>query len=222
MKDLAPGDRPREKLLTHGAAALGDNELLALVLGSGSRERNALAVANELLAARGGLPGLLRSSVDDLSRASGVGHAKAAQVLAAIELGRRALSHRYRERPQLLAPSETAAFLMPVFGGRTIEQFGVVLLDTKYRVIRTTLVAMGTLNSTIVEPRDVYREAAMGAAFAVVAFHNHPSGDPSPSPDDVDLTYRLKAAGTLMGIDLLDHVILGDGRYFSFKEMGHW
>jgi len=132
------------------------------------------------------------------------------------------LSHRYRERPQLLAPSETAAFLMPVFGGRTIEQFGVVLLDTKYRVIRTTLVATGTLNSTIVEPRDVYREAAMGAAFAVVAFHNHPSGDPSPSPDDVDLTYRLKAAGTLMGIDLLDHVILGDGRYFSFKEMGHW
>jgi DNA repair protein RadC len=222
MKDLTPGDRPREKLLTHGAAALGDNELLALVLGSGSRDRNALAVANELLAARGGLPGLLRSSADDLSRASGVGHAKAAQVLAAIELGRRALSHRYRERPQLLAPSETAAFLMPVFGGRAVEQFGVVLLDTKYRVIRTTLVATGTLNSTIVEPRDVYREAAMGAAFAVVAFHNHPSGDPSPSPNDVDLTYRLKAAGTLMGIDLIDHVILGDGRYFSFKEMGHW
>jgi DNA repair protein RadC len=222
MKDLTPADRPREKLQTHGAAALGDNELLALVLGSGCRDRNALAVANELLAARGGLHGVLRSSVDDLSRAAGVGHAKAAQVLAAIELGRRTLSHRHVDRPQLLAPRQTVAFLMPVFGGRMNEQFGVVLLDTKYRVIRTALVAAGTLNSTIVEPRDVYREAAMGGAFAVIVFHNHPSGDPAPSPDDAALTQRLRAAGELMGIDLVDHVILGDGRYFSFKETGYW
>jgi DNA repair protein RadC len=111
---------------------------------------------------------------------------------------------------------------MPAFGGRASEQFGAVLLDTKYRVIRTALVATGTLNTTIVEPRDVYREAAMGGAFAVIVFHNHPSGDPAPSPDDVELTKRLKAAGELMGIDLVDHVILGDGRYFSFKEMGCW
>jgi len=222
MKDLTPGDRPREKLLTHGAAALGDNELLALVLGSGCRDRSVLAVANQVLAARGGLHGLMRSTVDDLSRAAGVGRAKAAQVLAAIELGRRTLTRRSRERPQLLAPGQTVAFLMPVFGGRGIEQFGVVLLDTKYRVIRTALVTTGTLNTTIVEPRDVYREAAMGAASAVVVFHNHPSGDPAPSDEDVQLTWRLRAAGTLMGIELLDHVILGDGRYFSFKETGHW
>ena len=222
MKDLTPADRPREKLRTHGAAALGDNELLALVLGNGCRDRNALAVANELLAARGGLHGLLRSSVDDLSRAAGVGHAKAAQVLAAMELGRRTLSHRHVERPQLLQPTHTVAYLMPVFGGRVSEQFGVVLLDTKYRVIRTAVVATGTLNTTIVEPRDVYREAAIGGAFAAIVFHNHPSGDPTPSPDDVALTQRLKAAGELMGIDLVDHVILGDGRYFSFKETGYW
>jgi DNA repair protein RadC len=222
MKDLTPGDRPREKLLMHGAAALGDNELLALVLGSGCRDRSVLAVANQVLAARGGLHGLMRSTVDDLSRAAGVGRAKAAQVLAAIELGRRTLTRRSRERPQLLAPGQTVAFLMPVFGGRGIEQFGVVLLDTKYRVIRTALVTTGTLNTTIVEPRDVFREAAMGAASAVVVFHNHPSGDPAPSDEDVELTWRLRAAGTLMGIELLDHVILGDGRYFSFKETGHW
>ncbi len=222
MKDLTPADRPREKLLAHGAAALGDNELLALVLGSGCRERNALAVANALLAARGGLRGLMRSTVDDLIQAAGVGRAKGAQVLAAIELGRRALAHRDLERPRLLAPSQTASYLMPTFGGRMVEQFGVVLLDTKYRVIRTALVASGTLNATIVEPRDVFREAALGAACAVVVFHNHPSGDPAPSPEDVELTRRLKAAGTLMGIDLLDHVILGDGRYFSFKETGYW
>lgn len=222
MKDLTPADRPREKLRTHGAAALGDNELLALVLGSGCRDRNALAVANELLAARGGLHGLLRASVDDLSRAAGVGQAKAAQILAAIELGRRTLSYRHVERPQLLQPKQTVAYLMPVFGGRATEQFGLVLLDTKYRVIRSAIVAIGTLNATIVEPRDVYREAAIGGAFAVIVFHNHPSGDPAPSPDDVELTGRLKAAGELMGIDLVDHVILGDGRYFSFKETGYW
>jgi DNA repair protein RadC len=102
-----------------------------------------------------------------------------------------------------------------------VEQFGVVLLDTKHRVLRTTVVAVGTLNATVVEPRDVFREAMLGAAAAVVVFHNHPSGDPSPSPDDAALTDRLAAAGKLMGIDVMDHIILGDARYCSFKEMGH-
>jgi DNA repair protein RadC len=195
MKDLSPNDRPREKLLAHGAPALGDNELVALVLGSGCRDRNALAVANELLAARGGLHGLLRSGADDLGRAAGVGQAKAAQVLAAIELGRRTLTHEPRERVQLLAPRDTAAFLMPAFGGGAVERFGLVLLDTKYRVIRTTVVAVGTLNAAVVQPRDVFREAALGSAAAIVVFHNHPSGDPTPSSDDVELTRRLAAAG---------------------------
>ena len=141
-------------------------------------------------------------------------------MLAAIELGRRTLTRAPAWRAQLLAPHDTAAYLMPAFGGRLIEQFGLVLLDTKYRVIRTAVVAVGTLNSTVVEPRDVFREAVQGSAAAVVVFHNHPSGDPTPSPDDVDLTRRLNAAGVLLGIDLIDHVILGDARYYSFKEMG--
>jgi DNA repair protein RadC len=220
MKELSPDDRPREKLLAHGAAALGDNELVALVLGSGCRDRNALAVANELLAAHGGLRGLVRSSVDDLGRAPGVGRAKAAQVLAAIELGRRTLTRAPHDRVQLLAPRDSAAFLMPAYGGRAIERFGLVLLDTKYRVIRTTLVAVGTLNASVVQPRDVFREAAVGLAAAIIVFHNHPSGDPTPSQDDVDLTRRLAAAGTLLGIDVVDHIILGDARYCSFKELG--
>jgi DNA repair protein RadC len=221
MKELTPDDRPREKLLAHGAHALGDNELVALVVGSGCRDRDALAVANELLAVRGGLHGLFRSTADDLRRAPGVGRAKAAQIVAAIELGRRTLTRPPRHRAQLLAPADTAAFLMPIFGGRVVEQFGVVLLDTKYRVIRTAIVAVGTLNGCVVEPREVFREAAMGSAAAIVAFHNHPSGDPKPSPDDVDLTRRLRAAGVLMGIEVIDHVILGDARYCSFKEMGY-
>jgi DNA repair protein RadC len=220
MKELSPDDRPREKLLAHGAAALGDNELVALVLGSGCRDRNALAVANELLAAHGGLRGLVRSSADDLGRAPGVGRAKAAQVLAAIELGRRTLTRAPRDRVQLLAPRDTAAFLMPAYGGRAVERFGLVLLDTKYRVIRATLVAVGTLNASVVQPRDVFREATVGSAAAIIVFHNHPSGDPTPSQDDVDLTRRLAAAGTLLGIDVVDHIILGDARYCSFKELG--
>jgi len=220
MKDLALDDRPREKLLRHGAAALGDNELVALVLGSGCRRTGALALANEVLAARGGLHGIVRSTCDDLSRVAGIGRAKAAQLLAAVELGRRTLTRAPHARVRLRSPSEAAQYLMPAFGARTVEQFGIVLLDAKHRVMRTTLLAVGTLNATVVEPRDVFREAALGGACAIVVFHNHPSGDPQPSPDDVELTRRLVAAGTLMGIDVVDHVILGDVRYCSFKEMG--
>ena len=218
MKQLSLDDRPREKLLRHGASALGDNELVALVLGSGCRRTDALALANELLARRGGLHGLLRSTCDDLARIAGIGRAKAAQIVAALELGRRTLTHAPSARIRLRTPHEAAAYLMPAFGSRPVEQFGVVLLDTKHRVLRTVVVAIGTLNSTVVQPRDVFREAALAGAAAIVVFHNHPSGDPSPSPDDVALTRRLMAAGTLLGIDVVDHIILGDVRYWSFKE----
>jgi DNA repair protein RadC len=220
MKDLSPDDRPREKLLQHGAEALGDNELVALVLGSGNRRHGALAVANELLGARGGLHGLARSSASELARVGGVGAAKAAQLVAAVELGRRTLRLGPSARLRLRVPGDAADFLMPVFSGRPFEQFGILLLDTKHRVMRTLVLAVGTLNSSIVEPRDVFREAVLGSAAAIVVFHTHPSGDPTPSDEDVELTRRLVAAGTLMGIDVVDHIIVGDVRYSSFKEMG--
>jgi DNA repair protein RadC len=220
MKDIAPDDRPREKLARHGVAALGDNELVAVVIGSGCRRTDALAIANELLAARGGLHGLVRSTGDDLARIAGIGGVKAAQVLAAVELGRRTLAHAPSARIQLRAPRDAAAYLLPRFGARPVEQFGLVLLDTKHRVMRTTVLAIGSLNVTAVQPREVFREAAVGGAAAIVVFHNHPSGDPLPSPDDVELTRRLAAAGIVMGIEVVDHVILGDVRYWSFKERG--
>lgn len=220
MRRLSPDDRPREKLARHGATALGDNELVAAILGSGCRQTDALAIANELLAVRGGVHGLVRSTCDDLTRVAGVGRAKAAQVLAAVELGRRTLAHAPSARIQLRTPREAAAYLLPQFGSRPVEQFGLVLLDTKHRVLRATVLAIGGLNATGVHPREVFREAALGGAAAVVMFHNHPSGDPSPSPDDVELTRRLAAAGVVMGIDVVDHIILGDVRYWSFKEMG--
>jgi DNA repair protein RadC len=220
MKNVALADRPREKLLRHGPAGLGDNELLALIIGSGGRCGGALAVANDLLATQGGLHGLTGSSCDDLSRVAGIGRAKAAQVLAAVELGRRTLTPAPRFRLELRTPHDAAAYLMPAFGSRPVEHFGVILLDTKHRVLRTTVLTIGGLNATIVEPREVFREAMRGGAAALLLFHTHPSGDPTPSPDDVALTRRLVAAGTLMGIDVVDHLILGDARYCSFKETG--
>jgi DNA repair protein RadC len=220
VKELSTHDRPREKLLRHGALALGDNELVALVLGSGRHRRGALVVANELLAARGGLHGLVQAGCDDLTRVEGIGPARAAQIVAAVELGRRTLTHAPRARLQLRTPRDAAAYLLPSFGARPVEHFGIVLLDARHRVLRTSIITTGTLNTTIVQPRDVYREAVLGGASAVVAFHNHPSGDPSPSPDDGELTRRLAAAGTLMGIDLVDHLVLGDARYCSFRELG--
>jgi DNA repair protein RadC len=220
MKDLSPDDRPREKLERHGAGALGDNELLAVVLGTGSRQADALVVANRALRACGGLHGLARSSIDDFVRIAGIGRAKATRLRAALELGRRTLTKSPGARVQLLTPRDAAAHLLPTFGSRPVEQFGVVLLDTKHYVVRTTIIAVGTLNATVVQPRDVFREALVAGAAAIVVFHNHPSGDPGPSPEDVELTRRLAAAGVLMGIHLVDHLILGDVRYCSLKETG--
>ena len=218
MRDLLAGDRPREKLRHLGAAALGDNELVALVLGSGSRRGGALSVANAVLATFGGLSGLRRCTVEELTRVAGIGGARAAQIVAALELGWRSLARRPGERFQIRSPREAAVYLMPRFGSVSLEQFGIVLLDTRHRVLRTAVLALGTQNACAVEPREVFREAAIGGAAAIVIFHTHPSGDPTPSPDDVDLTRRLVAAGVLMGIDVIDHLILGDSRYWSMKE----
>jgi DNA repair protein RadC len=177
-------------------------------------------VANALLAAHGGLRGLRRCTVDDFVRIAGIGRARASQIVAALELGRRSLAHGPSERLQIRTPQEAAGYLMPRFGSRAVEQFGILLLDSKHRVVRTAVLTVGGQNTTIVEPREVFREAAIGGASAIVVFHSHPSGDPTPSPDDVDLTRRLVAAGVLMGIDVVDHLVLGDARYWSFKETG--
>ena len=220
MKTVAPHDRPREKLQRAGAAALGDNELLAIVIGEGRAHASALDIANGVLAATGGLDGLARARVDELRRVPGIGTARAAQMLAAVELGRRTLLRRRRERLQVTSPRTIAEFLIPQYGARPVEQFGVVLLDTKHRVLRTAILSVGTLDASLVHPREVFREAAVAGAAGLVLFHNHPSGDPEPSSDDVRLTERLVAAGILMGIDVIDHIVLGDVRYCSFRERG--
>ena len=220
MKHLAPHDRPREKLERLGPGALGDNELLAIVLGSGSSTQGTLALANTLLAQVGGLHGLTRASVIDLDGIPGIGPARAAQVLAAVELGRRTLLRRMGARPKLSTPGQLASYLLPQYGASPVEQFGIVMLDTQHRVIRIRIVSVGSLDSTIVHPREVFREATSASAAAIVLFHNHPSGDPTPSMDDLVLTKRIIDAGDVMGIAVVDHLILADQRYISFLETG--
>jgi DNA repair protein RadC len=219
VRRLSPQDRPREKLARVGAGALGDNELLALVIGQGSRPQNALELATQVLEDVGGLFGLSRATCDALQRARGVGSTKAGRIVAAVELGRRTLlDWTIDDRPQLASPREAAAYLVPRFGSRSVEQFGVMLLDTRSRLIRTSLLSIGVLDGTYTHPREVFREAVTGGAATIVLFHNHPSGDPTPSRDDVLLTKRMFEAGELLGIAVVDHLVLADNRYYSFRE----
>lgn len=215
---ILPSDRPREKLLEQGAATLGVNELLAVLLGSGTKSASALELANDLLSRVGGLQGLDRWGASALSRLRGLKQARVARILAALELGKRAASPAESRRPRFRLPEDAARFLLPRFGTRPLEEFGVLVLDTRNRLKRLEVVSKGTLNGSLVHPREVYREAAIQQAAAIIAFHNHPSGDPMPSSEDRALTQRLCQAGKILGIDLLDHVILAAGRYWSFKE----
>ena len=220
MELLAPHDRPREKLDLLGSSALGDNELLAVILGHGYRRSSVLEVANRLLLAAGGIHGLTRLNRGQLAGVPGVGPAKAGQVLAAVELGRRTLCRSPSERALLRSPREVAAYLLPRYGAGAVERFGIVMLDTKHRAMCTKVLSVGTLDASLVHPREVFRAASGGGAATLVLFHNHPSGDPTPSAEDAALTERMVQAGAIMGIDVLDHVVLADVRYFSFKESG--
>jgi DNA repair protein RadC len=218
--DLPARDRPREKLDDCGVYALGSNELLAVLIGHGTAGTNALGIANRLLAISAGIHGLTRLHRDELAAVPGVGSAVAARVLAGVELGRRTLAAAPPARPQLTSPRETAGFLLPRFGAFPVERFGVLLLDARHRPIRATLLSSGSRDASLVHPREVFREAMLAAASAIVVFHNHPSGDASPSSDDFMLTRRLATAGDLIGIQVVDHLILADNSYYSFREMG--
>ncbi|WP_291982224.1 DNA repair protein RadC [Luteitalea sp.] len=220
MRDLAPQDRPREKLADRGKGALGDNELLAVLLGHGTGGATALDLANRLLADVGGLRGLARVSPVELAKTRGVGPATAGRLVAAVELGRRSVVRAGPVRLQIAASVDAARYLLPRFGGAEVEQGGVLLLDARHRVLQARVLTRGTADATSMHPRDVFREAALAGAAAVVLFHNHPSGDPLPSPDDLELTQRMMKAGELMGILVVDHIILGDTSYCSLRDLG--
>jgi DNA repair protein RadC len=216
---LAPHDRPREKLERAGVSALGDNELLAVLIGHGSSGSSALASANAILSTAGGVQALPKVHRAQLERTPGIGRAQACRIMAAVELGRRTLTVPDHERPRFLTPEDIGRYLLPRFGAFPVERFGVLLLDTRYRLVSARLLSVGLLDSSPAHPREIFREALLAGAAVIVAFHNHPSGDPSPSAEDVQLTRRLKQAGAVVGVALLDHLVLADTRYCSLRAM---
>lgn len=218
VEDLPPEERPRERLASHGPQALASGELLAILVGTGSRHASALDLGERLLGE--GLRGLAACSLEELERAPGMGRAKAARVLAALELGARLARDGSRPMPAFRTPEETARYLLPRYGARPVETFGILALDGRHRLKRESVVSVGCLTSSLVHPREVFFEAVDCRAASLVLFHNHPSGDPEPSAEDLSLTRRLVAAGTLMGIEVLDHVVLGAGSFVSLKTRG--
>jgi DNA repair protein RadC len=219
VRDVAAHDRPREKLARCGTGSLGDNELLAILIGHGTGSSSALSSANAVLSLADGVQGLPKLHRAHFEQVPGIGPAQASRIIAAVELGRRTLTTPARDRPRFLKPADIAAYLLPRFGAHPVERFGALLLDARYRLLAVRLLSVGSIDASLAEPRELLREALLAAAPVAVAFHNHPSGDPSPSPDDVALTRRLKTAGNVVGVALLDHVILADARYCSLREM---
>ncbi len=220
IRDLPSSERPRERLLHYGAGALSSAELLAIILRVGSSGENVVRVAEKLLARHEGLPGLAQATVQEMCAERGMGEAKAAQVKAALELGRRLLVAAPHERPQVRAPGDAANLLMAEMSLLTQEHLRTVLLDTRNRVISIPTVYIGSLNSTSVRVGEVFREAIRTNSAAMIVVHNHPSGDPSPSPEDVQITRRLSEAGSLLSIEVLDHLVIGRQRFVSMKERG--
>jgi DNA repair protein RadC len=213
-------ERPRERLLQDGPAALSDAQLLAILLRVGRRDSSAVAVAMDLLQQLEGLQGLSNRSVEELCRISGVGPAKAAQLKAAIELGKRVLAAPLSSGTRIGSSADIFHHYYPLLRDLRQEVFKIVLLDAKHAIIREATVSEGSLTVSVVHPREVFNLAVRESAAAVIFVHNHPSGDPSPSEEDRVLTARLVGAGELLGIQVLDHLIIGDGRYTSFADQG--
>ena len=219
IKQLPPELRPRERLLEAGPAALSDGELLGLLFGIGSREKTAVELAGEVISEAGGLHGLYHVNAHELMEVNGIGEAKACILLAAVELGRRIGQVRNPERPMISSPADVDRLLRGRIANLDRENFVVVLLNTKNEVIGTPLVSVGTLSASLVHPREVFKPAIRASAASVVLAHNHPSGKVEPSREDREVTKRLGESAGILGIELLDHVIVGDG-YFSMKEHG--
>jgi DNA repair protein RadC len=218
LRDLPAEERPRERLARHGADALSNRELVALLLSTGSRGGSALDLADRLLGS--GLRDLAARSLAGIEAVRGLGRAKAARVLAALELGARLASEGRAPAACFRTPQEAARYLLPRYAARSVETFGVLALDVRHRLKREVVVSVGCLTSSLVHPREVFQEAVVSRAAALILFHNHPSGDPEPSAEDLSVTRRLASAGALMGIEVLDHLVLGAACWVSLKDRG--
>lgn len=220
IRDLTAADRPRERLLQVGERALSTAELLAIIIRTGVDGENVVRLSERLLAFFDGLPGLARASVTELQTVKGIGPAKAIEIKAALEVGRRLLASAPEQRAQVSSPADAANLLMSDMSLLEQEHLRLILLDTRNQVLATPNVYVGSLNTSVIRVGELFRYAIKENAAAIIVAHNHPSGDPSPSPEDVQVTRQIVSAGKLLDIDLLDHVIIGRGRYVSLKERG--
>ncbi len=220
ITDLAVSERPRERLARLGPSALSNAELLAILLRSGMVGMNAVQLAQQILVKTGGLSGLHRTPYAELCQRRGVGPAKAAQLKAAIEVGRRMAVATPEERPAIQSPEDAAGLLLYEMAALEQEHLRVLLLDTRNLLERTVEVYRGSLNTSLIRIGGVFRDAVRYHAAAIIVAHNHPSGDPTPSPEDVNVTKAIVEAGRLLDIEVLDHLVIGRGRYVSLKSQG--
>ncbi len=222
MKELPSEERPREKIISCGPGVLSNSELIALLIGSGRRDSSAVMIAEKILAggSGAGLRYLTECTAEELCRVNGIGPAKAAVILAAVELGRRISTLPPEKRAKVSSPEAVSALFMDKMRYLKKECFQVLLLNVKNEIIMIDDVSVGGLSSADAHPREIFANSVKKGAANIVLVHNHPSGDPEPSREDVRLTARLVEAGRIMGIQVLDHIVIGDGRYVSMKEMG--
>ena len=221
IKKMPEGERPREKMMQYGSASLSNAELLALLINCGTKDESALSLAVSVLSlAEGSLRELANLSVEEYKHIKGIGNACACRLIAAVELGRRIASTPPRQRLKLEDPSTTATLFMEEMRHLQQEKIRVAMINTKGELIAREDVSLGGMYSACASPRDIFASAVRKGAYGVVLAHNHPSGDPSPSAADISVTKQIAEAGKLLGIQLVDHIIIGDGRFISLKEMG--
>ncbi|MFS0612545.1 RadC family protein [Lederbergia ruris] len=221
IKDFPVDDRPRERLIKTGPESLSTQEIVAILLRTGTKSESVLQLANRLLTKFNGLMWLKEAAFEELTSIKGIGQAKAVQLVAAIELGRRISNLTYDDRYVIRSPEDGANYVMNDMRFLTQEHFVALYLNTKNQVIHRQTIFIGSLNASIVHPREVFKEAFRRAAASIICLHNHPSGDPSPSREDIEVTRRLAECGKMLGIEILDHLIIGDKKYVSMKEKGY-
>jgi DNA repair protein RadC len=221
IRDFPEDERPRERLISDGPESLANHELLAILLRTGTKDESVLQLANRLLNHFEGLRLLKDATIEEMTSIKGIGTAKAVQILAAIELGRRISRLQYDERYVIRSPEDGAKYVMEDMRFLSQEHFVCLYLNTKNQVIHRKTVFIGSLNASIVHPREVFKEAIKRSAASIICAHNHPSGDPTPSREDIEVTKRLVECGRMIGIELLDHLIIGDRKFVSLKEKGY-
>lgn len=221
MREYRKEEKPRERFLQDGPESLSNQELFALLLRTGTKEESVLQMANRLLDAFEELRLLKEASIEELTAIKGIGEAKAIQLLAAVELGRRIHRVNNQERYVIRSPEDGAKYCMEDMRFLTQEHFVCLYLNTKNQVLHKRTIFIGSLNASIVHPREIFKEAFRRSAASIICLHNHPSGDPAPSKEDIEVTKRLVECGKIIGIDLLDHLIIGEHKYVSLKEKGY-